>query len=58
MTERLLSPTEMANRLDCSRPMICKLIAAGKLPPLIKLGECMSRVREADFDAAVQELSQ
>ena len=58
MTERLLSPTEMAERLACSRPMIYKLIAAGKLPPLIKLGERMSRVREADFDAAVQELSQ
>lgn len=39
MTERLLSPTKMAERLDCSRPMIYKLIAAGKLPPLIKLGE-------------------
>ena len=50
MTERLLSPTEMAERLACSRPMIYKLIAAGKLPPLIKLGERMSRVRGADFD--------
>lgn len=58
MTERLLSPTEMAERLDCSRPMIYKLIAAGKLPPIIKLGERMSRVREADFDAAIQQLSQ
>jgi excisionase family DNA binding protein len=57
MTERLLSPTEMAARLECSRPMIYKLINQGKLPPLIKLGERMSRVREADFDAAVQELS-
>jgi len=58
MTERLLSPEEMANRLNCSRPMIYKLINQGKLPPLIKLGERMSRVREADFDAAIQELSQ
>ena len=58
MTERLLSPTEMAERLVCSRPMIYKLINQGKLPPLIKLGERMSRVREADFDAAVQQLSQ
>lgn len=57
MTERLLSPDEMANRLNCSRPMVYKLIAAGKLPPLIKLGQRMSRVREADFDAAVQDLS-
>jgi excisionase family DNA binding protein len=58
MTERLLSPTEMAERLACSRPMVYKLINQGKLPPLIKLGERMSRVREADFDAAVQQLSQ
>jgi excisionase family DNA binding protein len=58
MTERLLSPTEMAARLECSRPMVYKLIKQGKLPPLIKLGERMSRVREADFDAAVQRLSQ
>ena len=58
MTERLLSPEEMANRLNCSRPMIYKLINQGKLPPLIKLGQRMSRVREADFDAAIQELSQ
>ena len=58
MTERLLSPEEMANRLNCSRPMIYKLINQGKLPPLIRLGERMSRVREADFDAAIQELSQ
>jgi len=58
MTERLLSPNEMADRLDCSRPMVYKLISQGKLPPLIKLGERMSRVREADFDAAVQQLSQ
>jgi excisionase family DNA binding protein len=57
MTERLLSPDEMANRLNCSRPMVYKLIAAGKLPPLIKLGQRMSRVREADFDAAVKDLS-
>jgi len=57
MTERLLTPDEMANRLNCSRPMVYKLIAAGKLPPLIKLGQRMSRVREADFDAAVQDLS-
>lgn len=57
MTERLLSPDEMANRLNCSRPMVYKLISAGKLPPLIKLGQRMSRVREADFDAAVQDLS-
>lgn len=58
MTERLLSPTEMAERLAYSRPMIYKLINQGKLPPLIKLGERMSRVREADFNAAVRELSQ
>ena len=58
MTERLLSPTEMAARLECSRPMVYKLINQGKLPPLIKLCERMSRVREADFDAAVQRLSQ
>jgi excisionase family DNA binding protein len=58
MTERLLSPTEMAARLECSRTMVYKLINQGKLPPLIKLGERMSRVREADFDAAVQRLSQ
>ena len=57
MTERLLTPDEMANRLNCSRPMVYKLIAAGKLPPLIKLGQRMSRVREADFDAAVKDLS-
>ena len=58
MTERLLSPTEMAERLACSRPMIYKLINQGKLPPLIKLGERMSRVREAYFNTAVRELSQ
>ena len=58
MTERLLSPTKMAERLDFSCPMIYTLIAAGKLPPLIKLGERMSRVRESAFDAAVQALSQ
>lgn len=57
MTERLLSPEECASRLQVSRPMVYKLISEGKLPPFFKLGPRVSRVREADFNSALEQFT-
>ena len=56
--EELLSPDDTARLLKCSRPYIYKLISEGKLPPLFKLGERMSRQRKSDFNAAVAKMGE
>ena len=56
--EELLSPEDMARFLKCSRPYIYKLISEGKLPPLFKLGERMSRQQISDFNAAVAKMDE
>lgn len=53
---RLLSPTHVAERLDCSRPHVYGLIAAGRLRAVeIKAtgSRAKTRIREEDLEAFI-----
>lgn len=57
MSTKLLSPTHVAERLDCSRPHIYGLIAAGRLRAVeikAKGTRSKTRIREEDLEAFIE----